>query len=48
MQKTPRSKSEMAKLSRNKLVTVLIREFCRIVRMTRTLPVMPSIKMMLN
>ena len=47
MQKTPSRRSEMAKLSRNMLVTVLIRVFCRIVRITRTLPVMPSRKMML-
>ncbi len=47
MQKTPSSKSEMARLSRNRLVTVRIRVFCRIVRITRTLPVMPNRKMML-
>lgn len=47
MQKTPSSKSEMARLSRNMLVTVRIRVFCRIVRITRTLPVMPNRKMML-
>ncbi len=48
MQKTPSSRSEMAKLSRNMLVTVRIRVFCRMVRITRTLPVMPSRKMMLE
>ena len=34
-------------LTRNKLVTVRMREFCTSVKMTRTLPVMPSRKMTL-
>ena len=42
MQKTPRRRSEMAKLSRKRLVTVLNREFWRIVRITRPFPVIPS------
>lgn len=48
MQNTPRSRSEMARLSRNMLVTVRIREFWRIVKMTSTLPVIPNRKMMLH
>ena len=48
MQNTPSSKSEMARLSRNMLVTVRILEFCRMVRITRTLPVIPNRKMMLE
>ena len=48
IQKTPSSRSEKARFSRNRLVTVRILEFWNSVRMTRTLPVMPSRKMVLQ
>lgn len=38
----------MARLSRNRLVTVRIRECCKIVKITKPLPVIPSKNMILK
>ena len=48
IQNTPSRRSEKARFSRNKLVTVLILESWNSVRITRTLPVMPSRKIVLQ